>query len=153
MMRIRRRSRRCGRGGVLFELLLAIAVFAGAAAFALASVKSVFAALDRSRREQMLIDVARSRMAQLECGMISLADLREFGQGVATTDGMSANEQLNTRDTAPQVEIQVRTSRTEFTGLSLVELTVSETIDSATRFDETLSFTLRQFMPLGSQER
>jgi hypothetical protein len=153
MMRSRRRSRRCERGGVLFELLLAIAVFAGAAAFALASVKSVFAALDRSRREQMLIDVARSRMTQLECGMISLADLREFGPGAAMTDGISVNERLNTRDSAPQVEIQVQTRRTEFTELSLVELTVSEPIGPQTNSDEALSFTLRQLMPLRSQEQ
>lgn len=151
MMRDQARLRVNSRGGVLFELLLAIAVFAGAAAFALASVKSVFAALDRSRRDQTLIDVARSSMAQLEAGIISLTDLRESGESTAITDGMSVNQQLNARgDGTSRVDVQVNTSRTEFTDLSLVEITVSELSapGSGIGSDDALWFTLRQLMPL-----
>src|SRR5689334_1325304 len=82
-----RQFRSPSKGGVLFEVLLAVALFAGAAALALGCVKSVFSALDRTRREQEAVDVARSRMAELESGMITLADLR--GQTVETMGSMS----------------------------------------------------------------
>lgn len=144
--RWRRKNQDSSRGGVLFELLLAIAIFAGAAAFSLASVKSVFAALDRSRREQMLMDAARTRMAQLETGMISLADLRESVDAAPVNDGQSANQQLNAREGPPAVKFQVATSATELAGLTLVELTASEPAE--TGGNEGLSFTLRQLVPL-----
>lgn len=136
------------RGGVMFEVLLAVALFAGAAALTLGCVKSVFSALDRTRREQEAVDVARSRMAELEAGLITLADLR--GQSVNSIGSMSGQE-----SPSPSVEnparwiVDVKTQRSEFTGLSLVELTVREDPAHADVSDgQPMSFSLRQLLPL-----
>jgi hypothetical protein len=136
------------RGGVLFEVLLAVALFAGAAALALGCVKSVFSALDRTRREQEAVDIARSRMAELEAGLINLADLR--GQSVDTIGSYT----MQGSDAAGAVNparwaVDVKTQRTEFTGLSLVELTVREDVPPSMADDvDRMTFTLRQLMPL-----
>jgi type II secretory pathway pseudopilin PulG len=142
------------RGGILLEILLAVAIFAGAGVFALASVKSVFAALDRARREQALVDLARTRMAELEAGFINLSDVRgetPLAAGDRLTPG-GANEQINdhARGESSPWSIDVRTSRTEFSGLSLVELTVTE---RSLAMPDRLSFTLRQLMPLREEGR
>ena len=137
-------------GAVLFEVVLAIALFVGAGAFALASVKSVFAALDRSRREQELVDLARTKMAELEAGMINMNDLR--GEASASEGSASANERINklAQGQGSRWSLNVQASRTEFTGLTLVELTASET-DVSVPEAERLSYTLRQLMPLGEK--
>lgn len=136
------------RGGVLFEVLLAVALFAGAAAFSLGCVKSVFTALERTRREQEAVDVARSRMAELEAGLITLADLR--GQAVDAIGSMTDQGSASIgADSAARWIVDVKTQRTEFTGLSLVELTVREDASrGGANEDDLMSFTLRQLMPL-----
>jgi hypothetical protein len=127
------------RGGILFEVVLAVALFGGAAAFTLASVRSVFTTLDQTRRQQELVDLARSKLAQLEAGLITLADLRG---GQSAIDG------------SPEVGralgiLDLKTSRTEFTGLTLVELTVGENIGGPTSENSNaMSYTLRQLMSL-----
>ena len=85
-----RRGRR--RGGILLEVTLAIAIFAAAGSITLAATRSVFRSLDRSRRLLEAVDLARSRLSELEAGLIDLADLRsndfltlgsgDFGTGV-----------------------------------------------------------------------
>jgi type II secretory pathway pseudopilin PulG len=132
--------RRLRRGGILLEVVLAISLFAGAAAFALASVRSVFSTLEQARLLQEAIDLARSKMSELELGLITLADLRgnepqRIGSFDFRGDGQGAG---------PAWQIDVTTQRTEFTGLSLVELTVAQTepVEQPTRY------TLRQLMSL-----
>ncbi len=79
------------RGALLLEVLLSIALFAGAAAFALGASRSVFDALDRAKRQQAALDIARSKMAELEAGLITVRDLRsqwtgEIGSSQADLD-------------------------------------------------------------------
>jgi hypothetical protein len=132
------------RGGILFEIVLAVALFAGAAAYTLASVRSVFSTLDQTRRRQGAVDLARSKLAELEAGLINIADLRS-GLGATTID--LAEQQQNLRKAGqPSWTFALKTSRTEFTGLSLVELTVRE--DASGDESGTVSYTLRQLMPL-----
>jgi type IV secretory pathway TrbL component len=146
---LRAGRRRKIRGGILFEVLLSVALFVGAAAFALGCVKSVFSALQRARREQEAVDLARSKMAELEAGLITLADLR--GQpidavGSMSSSAMSAGGSIGAH---PRWIADIKTHRSEFTGLSLVELTVRESDQSGGGDSEVMSFTLRQLMPLG----
>ena len=116
------------RGALLLEVLLSIALFAGASAFALGAVRSVFDALDRAKRQQEAVDIATSKMAELEAALITVRDLRSEWMG-----------QIGTYEPYPS----------EFTGLNLVQLTVTEVTDAM--YDDSnyapMSFTLRQLMP------
>src|SRR5262245_36044128 len=71
------------RGGVLFEVMLSVALFAGAAAFTLAATRSVSITLERSQKQQQAVDLARTRLAELEAGLITLGDLRGESAGAA----------------------------------------------------------------------
>lgn len=137
------------RAAVLLEALLAIALFVGAAAFTLAATRSALQAVDRHRRSLEAVDLARSKMAELEAGLIALEDLRggdDDGVGSAGRAGPSRDA-----SESPRWQTSVKTQRSEFTGLTLVELTVAEADDQL--LDENgapVSFTLRQLVPLGN---
>lgn len=122
------------RGAVLLEVLLSVALFAGSAAFCLAVTSSLFEKLHRSDRRQFVTDLARSKMAELEAGLVSIQDLRGEWSGAV---GSRAADDLEARGRV--CEIDVDTSRTEYAGLSLVELTVRE---------GEIAFTLRQLVAL-----
>ena len=133
-------TRHTRRGGILLEVVLAIALFAGAAAFALASVRSVFNTLEQARLLQEAIDLARSKMSELEAGLITLADLRgNDPQQIGSFDLRG-----DWQDDEFPWQIDVATQRSEFTGLSLVELTVirNDPHEQPTRY------TLRQLISL-----
>ena len=98
------------RGGILLEILLSIAIFSGAAAFTLGAARSVLDGLDRSQRRQQMLDLARTRIAELECGLVTIAEVREEGR--AGTDGGYV--------------VDVETERTQFAGRTLVIMTVRE---------------------------
>lgn len=117
------------RGAVLFEIMLSVALFGGAAAFTLAAVRSVFTALDQLERRQKAADLARSSLAELEAGLISLAELRDH-----SVDGWT---------------FDLETRRSEFGDLVLVELTVREDLGGGAQdSEEAMAYTLRQLMPL-----
>ena len=69
------------RGAILLEVMLAIGLFAGAGAFCLGVTKSLFSALERTDRRRLAIDLARSKMAELEAGLITVQDLRDEWSG------------------------------------------------------------------------
>ena len=54
------------RGGILLEVLLSLALFVGAAAFALGATRGVIGSLDRARREALAVDLARAKLAELD---------------------------------------------------------------------------------------
>lgn len=127
------------RGGVLFEVVLAVALFGGAAAFTLAAARSALDSMQRVRLQQAAVDLAKTRLAQLEAGLIALADLR---------DGITAES-----DSSDAVEwtFDLKTGRTEFTNLTLIELTVRQTLPEGD--DRTpISCTLKQLMALRPDE-
>jgi len=140
------RSLRLRGGAVLLEALLSVALFVGAAGLALAAVRSAFTAMDRGQRELNAIDIARSKLAELEAGSISLADLRsrpviEIGSREVAVGDVG--------ETAPYM-VAIKTSPTEFPGLTLVELTVSEAAgsDGFEVVERAPLFTLRQLVRL-----
>jgi len=141
-------SPRRHHGGILLEALLALALFVGAAAFALGATRSVIGSLDRARRESLAVDLARAKLAELEAGIVTLAELRDDADGMTRVGSIEAfGEEA---DNGGRIwEIDVTTERTEFTGLMLVELTVREVrdeeIDDPSR---VASCTLRQLIPV-----
>jgi len=58
------------RGSVLLEILLAIALFAGAAVFTLMALRNALAGTQRASWRMRAVDLAASRMAELELGLV-----------------------------------------------------------------------------------
>ncbi len=135
------------RGALLLEVLLSIALFAGASAFALGAVGSVFDALDRAKRQQEAVDIATSKMAELEAALITVRDLRSEWMGQIGT--YEPDLDFDASNSARYWEIDVQTYPSEFAGLNLVELTVTEVTDAMNDDGSfvPMSFTLRQLMP------
>lgn len=139
-----------GRGAVLLELMLALALFVGAAALCLTATRSLFAALDRADRRQWAIDLARSKMAELDAGLVSLPALRGEWSGAV---GSHRPRDLSPDEPAAETRwrFDVRTQRSAFDGLTLIELTVSEVPGEAVATGEDpalVSYTLRQLVAL-----
>ncbi len=135
------------RGALLLEVLLSIALFAGASAFALGAVRSVFDALDRAKRQQEAVDIATSKMAELEAALITVRDLRSEWMGQIGT--YEPDLEFDASNDSRYWEIDVQTYASEFAGLNLVELTVTEVTDAMNGDSNfvPMSFTLRQLMP------
>lgn len=164
------RRRACGkhrkrgrRGGILFEVLLAIALFAGAGSVVLGITGSAISRQDLNTRRQQALDLARSLMASLEAGLTTVADIRdgmprELGSisdyGERMTDRMDQG--------LPGWSTSIVTQRTEFAGLSLVEITVREDLPGSDRVslrdgaqagtDEPISVTVRQLVRLREED-
>ncbi len=72
------------RGGVLLELLLAMALFVGGAILVLGAMRS---AIDGARRTDLrarAMDLAQSRLAELDAGLVAIGD---FDGGVDDEEG------------------------------------------------------------------
>lgn len=135
------------RGGILLETLLAIALFAGAAAFTLGAARSAFTRLDQTRREQLALDLARATLAEIEAGLLSLADLRDGERGsVGSLDDYAPSGSLDDVDLATRWAFDVVVDPTPYGDLSLVTLTVRE--ETASGGDAGTSITLRQLLRL-----
>jgi hypothetical protein len=138
-------SRYPPRGAMLLEVTLSIALFVGAASFCIAVTRSLFASLDQAGRRHFAADIARSKLAELEAGLTSIQDLRgPWGGNVGSRDASDLQERA-----APRWQLDVRTSPSQFRGLSLVELTVSELPEAA---PDPVEFTLRQLIALREQD-
>ena len=90
-----------------------------------------------------MLDVARATLAELDAGLITLAELRDerrrsIGSFEIETDVFGL-------DTAPDFVFDVESERTEFSGLALVTLTVT---DDPLDGSEPVRVTLRQLAPL-----
>jgi type II secretory pathway pseudopilin PulG len=99
---VRRRTDACAlrrtcahklRGGILLELLLAIALFVGGAVLVLGAMRS---AVDGARRADLrarAMDLAQSRIAELDAGLIAVGDLDggdRAGDDLGGSDGATA---------------------------------------------------------------
>lgn len=135
---------------VLFEVMLAIAIFTGAAMFTLRAVSHGLRELDRTTKQAQAVDMARTTFAQLEAGLVDLADLRQ-GDPPAEDRARSFDEAGD----QPRWTIETETVPTEYEGLQLVELTVREELGDgfgAEPDSEGVSFTLRQLIRLSPME-
>jgi type II secretory pathway component PulJ len=114
------------RGAILLETLLAIALFAGAAIFTIAALRS---ALDATRRTELRLrasDVARSAIAEIESGLARESDFMRREQ-----------------DDRDGLRIEVHSSPSGFEGLTLIEATVFGPRDDRTEYTIV---TLRQLV-------
>ncbi len=136
------------RGGILFEVMLSLALFVGAAAVTIGTVRNVMTALERAAREQQAVDLARSRMAELEAGLINLNDLRDGSRSaIGSFEGFLGDEFGRGDDWT----VAVSTERTEYPGLTLVAITVRDAGADEDR-PGAVGFTLRQLLRLGDED-
>ena len=131
------------RGGVLFEVMVALAIFVGAGSFVLGATRQALTALDRGGRETLAADLACSRLAELRAGVLALADLRDDQlDRVGSVDvEMLADEGWTIRSS---------TQRSAVEGAVLVEITVSSGSggDRAGGEPDAVSFTIRGLVPV-----
>jgi hypothetical protein len=132
------------RGAILFEILLSIALFAGAGAYCLACTRSVLDSLDRARRQAEALDLARSKLSELETGVISITQLEAPWSGEVGSHQPTAREQI---ETGLPWRIDVQSEASEFGDLSLVRLIVTEATAREDR-SAPVSVTLRALLPL-----
>ncbi len=138
------------RGAILLEVMLAIGLFVGAAAFCLGVTKRLFWALERADHRRLAIDLARSKLAELEAGLITVQDLRgEWSGGVGSRPD---DDERAGAVAGPSWEIDAITTRTEYRGLSLIELTITEVPPDGGVESHGVSFTLRQLIALREQD-
>lgn len=131
------------RGGVLFEVVLALALFGGAAAFTLAAARSAFGVLERARTRHVALDLARTKLAELEAGLAAPTELRgeiEFPS--------RPSPRLEPSPAAMRWHLELTTQRSEFSHLSLVQITVTELLPEGSS-QVPLAVSLRQLMRLG----
>lgn len=131
---IRRSAGGRDRGALLLELLVALGVLAMAATVLLATFSDMSAAVARDGIVARAADLARTRMSELEAGLISIEELRaestRQGLDAARRGGASASASA----TQEEFSIDATIERTEFPGLSLVEIRVMEPASERTRF-------------------
>ncbi|MBT8485704.1 MAG: hypothetical protein HKO59_10725 [Phycisphaerales bacterium] len=108
------------RGGILLEVLLALGIFVTTGIFALGASRTALGAMTRARDEALAEDIARSKLAELEAGLVSVAELRE-----GAIDRVGSIDVMDTR-LAEQWEIDLQTERTAHRGLTLVTITVRQ---------------------------
>lgn len=141
------------RGAILFEVLLSIAVFAGAALFVLSASRSAVDGQYKSLHEQQAVDLASSLLAELEAGQMSLLELRD-GLPRQLGSNESFREQIDERIArgGRGWAVEIATERSEYPGLTLVILTVFETQpgepEGGDASDAAVRCTLRQLMRL-----
>lgn len=145
----RERVRHARRGAMLFEIMLSVALFVGAGSICLGVTRSLFSALDRVQREQRGLDLARSKLAELEAGLITITDLRGTWSGTVGSHEPAVD--LDPLHRGSKWTIEAQTIRTEHPGLSLIELTVSEDAETPGG-PGGLSITLRQLVALRDLE-
>ncbi len=153
------RSRREGlrrRGGILLEVLVAIAIFAATAGVVLGMISDALAALSRSQERAAAVDVARSALARLEAGLLTITDLRagrvtsRLDESPDADSGAEADvgtDRGDRNDDAVRagLAVDVSTRRADWSGLSLIELRVRR-IDADP--DSAPLCTLRQLVRL-----
>ena len=79
------------RGGILLELLLAIALFAAAASFTTSAMRSAVDGIRRTELRAHAFDLAATRLAELDAGLVAASDL---GEDRARADGLSVRVEI-----------------------------------------------------------
>lgn len=135
-----------GRGALLLEALLALSIFVSVGSLCLLAAQSLSRALLRAQREHEALDLSLSKLAELEAGLVSIGDLRGEWSGAV---GSLLPELDEERPPGRRYVLDVRTSRSEFRGLSLVELTVREVPGTGgAAAEEPFGVTVRRLLPL-----
>ena len=134
-------------GGILLEVLIALALFVGAALAILRAVSQADASVDRAAILQRAVDLASSRMAELQLGLISEADLLgDAGQSRSVFGAFEFAEAER------RLRIEANMERSPYEGLTLVELRVLDSEQIALDGGARTIHTLRQLVTLRDPE-
>lgn len=130
-------------GGILLEVLVSLALFVGAALAILRATSQAANSIDRAAILQRAVDLATSRMAELESGLIGEGDLRNDLDEPRPEFGAFLDEPAERR-----LRVESSTERTPWDGLSLVELRVLDAEQVAPDGGARVLFTLRRIVRL-----
>lgn len=117
------------RGSILLEVLLAIAVFTFAGIVILGVLEETVAAGGRAERRALAMDLARTRMAEIEAGVegYSAADVSATSAAPAATDGLAAASATSASalpDPRKGLRVEVRLEPSDHPGLTLAVVEV-----------------------------
>ena len=124
------------RGALLLETLLALALFVGAAGYTLVVLRDAIASTDRLERRAEALDLAGSRLAAIEAGIVSINAQEDIAEEVL-------------EETQMQVEVSV--SRSAINGLSRVEVRVLDLREEMTG-EPTILARLATLLPEEAQQ-
>ena len=113
------RSRRC-RGGLLLETLVALAVLVMVGLLALGVARDASKATERSDRRAAAVELAASRIAEIEAGLVDLDALGDLDE-VDRIDDLEGPDAARWR-----FRVEVETSPSSYDGLVRVEVVVRE---------------------------
>ncbi len=108
------------RGGLLLETLIALAILVMVGLFALAAARDGLSASERSARRAAAVELAASRLAEIEAGIVSLDEVGDLS-------ALSLDEdEFGFEDEPPRwpFTLEVESSPSAFEGLSRVEVVV-----------------------------
>ena len=108
------------RGGLLLEVVISLALLVMVGLFALGGARDGLAAAERSARRAAAVDLAASRLAEIEAGIVSLDAIGDL-QDVDPEGGLAGFE-----DMPPPwpFAVEVETAPSSFDGLVRVEVVV-----------------------------
>lgn len=151
------------RAAVLLEMVIALAIFVTGATMLTQLQTSITRSLDRARLSTEAADLARKTLAELEAGIIELADLRTMRvRTEQSKDRMEREFDADELGEPSPWRLSVHTERSPYEGLTLVALTVAHVGETgattAPTFDEPTSrnevrVTIRQLMRLRDEMR
>jgi hypothetical protein len=135
------------RGGILLEAMIALALFVGAALTILRATSQAAAAVDKAATLQHAVDIATTRLAELETGIVSLADLQAgLDEPRPEFDVFDANTP------SERLRVEARTERSIFAGLMLLELSVVDSEQAAFDGGARSIFTIRKLVRVREEE-
>lgn len=108
------------RGGLLLETLIALAILVMVGLFALAGARDGLAASERAARRAAAVDLAASRLAEIEAGLVSLDAVGDLSSISLEEDGVGFEDD----PPAWPFAIEVESSPSMFDGLVRVEVVV-----------------------------
>jgi type II secretory pathway pseudopilin PulG len=142
------RRRRARPAAILLEATLAIAIFVMAAAAILSALGQATTTFTRAREQELLADLARSALSQIESGAARAETLD--GPVAAWPALLSAESQAAGNSPASgrsRYELKIQTAPTETTGVIMVTV---EALKLDDRNEKSDSFVLHQAVVLRS---
>lgn len=113
------------RGAILFELLVSIVIFIAAAAITLRAVSNGYENLRRAHQRQLAVDLARSKLAELEAGLISITQMQsDFITTVGSLDLLESASDIPRDDDLTQWRYEVDSGPSSYSDLTLVEVRI-----------------------------
>lgn len=140
------------RGGILFEVIIAISLFVMAAITMLGSMSRAAAAVQRTRDEERAADLARSAVAMMEAGLASPESLDGPVSAAKAALGLAAGDDSLDAGAGmiasgpTEWELEIATEPTSWDGLTRVSVKAIKRAAGGGR--EKASYTLYQLVRL-----